>query len=407
MEQKLLFKPDIKQKANFHSAKEQSLQILQMNQQALQMYLQEQVNRNPFLAMNTTFEDVDIFDVYTSKQSLSDVLYEQLRYGKEKYKEEVVDYLISQLNSNGYFKVSFEQLVFASQFSEKELIKTIRVLQCLEPIGCFCFSLKECLQIQCEMHEEACSETGYILCDYLEDLALHRFALIEEKTQLSYEEIEEGFHFIQGLNPKPASNYATQSMMMIPEIRVKVEGEHLVLETVQDMFRLQLEEEIEPHHERLKRQRQEAMLIMNSLQKRKMTILQIMQFLVEKQKAFFLEKKPLCYCTLQEVAKACGLHASTISRAIQNKCFDFQTTYYPIKYLLVHGGDKTHNSNEIKNRIKKLIETEDKMHPYSDECLRKLLEKEGIMISRRTVSKYREACLLFNASQRKQREGNK
>lgn len=73
----------------------------------------------------------------------------------------------------------------------------------------------------------------------------------------------------------------------------------------------------------------------------------------------------------------------------------------------MHGGDKTHNSNEIKNRIKKLIETEDKMHPYSDECLRKLLEKEGIMISRRTVSKYREACLLFNASQRKQREGNK
>lgn len=407
MEQKLLLKPDIKQKSNFHSAREQALQILQMNQQDLQMYIREQADHNPFLVMNTIGEDSDIFDVYSPKQSLSDALYDQLCYIEKPYKEDIVDYLLSRLNSNGYFKVSLEQLILGSCFSQKEIIKTIAVLQRLEPIGCFCFSLKECLQIQCEMHEEACSETGYILCDYLEDLALHRFALIEEKTQLSYEEIEEGFHFIQGLNPKPASNYATQSMMMIPEIRVKVEGEHLVLETVQDMFRLQLEEEIEPHHERLKRQRQEAMLIMNSLQKRKMTILQIMQFLVEKQKAFFLEKKPLCYCTLQEVAKACGLHASTISRAIQNKCFDFQTTYYPIKYLLVHGGDKTHNSNEIKNRIKKLIETEDKMHPYSDECLRKLLEKEGIMISRRTVSKYREACLLFNASQRKQREGNK
>ena len=48
------------------------------------------------------------------------------------------------------------------------------------------------MQIQCEMHEEACSETGYILCDYLEDLAFHRFAQVEVKTGLSLEEIEEG-----------------------------------------------------------------------------------------------------------------------------------------------------------------------------------------------------------------------
>lgn len=403
----MLLKPDIKQKSNFHSAREQALQILQMNQQDLQMYIREQADHNPFLVMNTIGEDSDIFDVYSPKQSLSDALYDQLCYIEKPYKEDIVDYLLSRLNSNGYFKVSLEQLILGSCFSQKEIIETIAVLQRLEPIGCFCFNLKESLQIQCEMHEEACSETGYILCDYLEDLAFHRFAQVEVKTGLSLEEIEEGFAFIQGLNPKPASNYATQSAVILPEIRVKLVQGHLVLETVQEIFRLQLEEDMGTHHEYLKRQRKEATLIMNSIQKRKMTIMQIMEFLVDKQKAFFLEKKPLCYCTLQDVSKACGLHVSTISRAIQNKCFDFQTTYYPIKYLLVHGGDKTHNSNEIKNRIKKLIETEDKMHPYSDECLRKLLEKEGIMISRRTVSKYREACLLFNASQRKQREGNK
>ena len=78
------------------------------------------------------------------------------------------------------------------------------------------------MQIQCEMHEETCSETGYILCDYLEDLAFHRFAQVEVKTGLSLEEIEEGFAFIQGLNPKPASNYATQSAVILPEIRVKM-----------------------------------------------------------------------------------------------------------------------------------------------------------------------------------------
>lgn len=403
MKQQLLIKQDLKQRQGFYSTRKQSLHILQMNAQDLQMYLRDYSNTNPFFMMSSNTE-TDIFDFYTAKESLSDVLKEQLRYEKVVPKEEIVDYLLSMLNSNGYFKENLETIVKGSIYNKKEVVNTIHILQRLEPIGCFCFSLKESLQVQCEMNEDACSETGYILCDYLEELALRKFNYIEEKTELPYDEIWEGFSFIQTLNPKPASNYATQSNVMIPEIRVKIEEEKIVLETIEDMFRLELDEDLSIMHEQLKKQRQEAQFIMNSVQKRKMTIFQIMEILVEKQKDFFLKGKPLKYCTLQEVANASGLHVSTISRAIQNKSFEFHNRYYPMKYLLVRSGVQGYNDVEIKKYIKEFIKNENKKRPYSDDKIRKKLEEKNIFISRRTVAKYREDCLIFNAAQRKQRE---
>ena len=48
----------------------------------------------------------------------------------------------------------------------------------------------------------------------------------------------------------------------------------------------------------------------------------------------------------------------------------------------------------IKTRICQLVAEEDKNNPCSDEQLVQLLMKQGIQISRRTVSKYREELAL-------------
>lgn len=80
------------------------------------------------------------------------------------------------------------------------------------------------------MSEKAESETGLILCDYLEELATQHYHAIIEKTELTQEEIDEGFDFIKTLNPKPAANYAQESTFLIPECKVSVEGENLQVE---------------------------------------------------------------------------------------------------------------------------------------------------------------------------------
>lgn len=129
-----------------------------------------------------------------------------------------------------------------------------------------------------------------------------------------------------------------------------------------------------------------------------------MDTLCQIQKDFFLKDGKINYCTLEMVAKQCGLHVSTISRAINQKSFEYNDKYYPIKQLFSHSELKEISAYTIKEKMKEIIENEDKTHPYSDEAIRKILAKENIHISRRTVTKYREQLFYFSAQKRKSEE---
>lgn len=59
------------------------------------------------------------------------------------------------------------------------------------------------------------------------------------------------------------------------------------------------------------------------------------------------------------------------------------------------------SSTAIRERIRQLIETEDKKKPLSDNRIAQLLEKEGLVVARRTVAKYRDILKLPPASLRK------
>ena len=272
----------------------------------------------------------------------------------------------------------------------------LKLLRKLEPYGLFSFSLKECLSIQCLMSEKAESETGLILCDYLEELATQHYHAIIEKTELTQEEIDEGFDFIKTLNPKPAANYAQESTFLIPECKVSVEGENLQVELLKFDLSITVIDD-----DSLKKQRKEAETLLSALQKRNMTLLQIMNEICHVQKDFFIHHGELKHLTLEMVAEKCGLAISTISRAITHKSFEFNNQYYSIKEMFIHSGTFIKNDKAIKKEITQIIEKENKLKPYSDEKIRKLLEEKDIYISRRTVTKYREECFIYNSRQRK------
>ena len=178
----------------------------------------------------------------------------------------------------------------------------LKLLRKLEPYGLFSFSLKECLSIQCLMSEKAESETGLILCDYLEELATQHYHAIIEKTELTQEEIDEGFDFIKTLNPKPAANYAQESTFLIPECKVSVEGENLQVELLKFDLSITVIDD-----DSLKKQRKEAETLLSALQKRNMTLLQIMNEICHVQKDFFIHHGELKHLTLEMVAEKCGL----------------------------------------------------------------------------------------------------
>ena len=393
MKQNITIKPELKIKQAFNSQKEQSLKILSYNTKDLKEYLFKQAQTNPFLTYTV---EADAFLEYDhSTQSLYDKIEAELKSTNQTVSEDLYQHLISQLDSNGYFKSTPS----ISSYSEKQLQQAIYILQRTEPYGCFCRNLKESLKVQCELSENPASETGTILCDYLEDLAQHNYENIMHGTDLTLDEIDEGFHFIQTLNPKPAANYSTDAPILQAEIKVMYDGD-FHFEWINQNYSIQFDD-MNNLTKELRALRNEAKQLLNIVQKRNVTLLQIMDTLCHIQKDFFISNSPLNYCTLEMVAKECGLHASTISRAINQKGFEFNNKYYPIKHLFCHTGFKEITSEQIKQRIKYLIQSEDKTKPLSDESIKKALAKEKINISRRAITKYREQLLIPCASKRK------
>jgi RNA polymerase sigma-54 factor len=61
----------------------------------------------------------------------------------------------------------------------------------------------------------------------------------------------------------------------------------------------------------------------------------------------------------------------------------------------------TCSATAIRALIKQLVEQENPKKPYSDSQITDLLAKQGIVVARRTIAKYRESLNIAPASLRK------
>lgn len=404
MKPKITIKPDLKQISCYNQKYDQSLKILSLNNIDLKIFLAEKISKNVFLSYQF---DQQAFDDLTNNQQYKPSLYQnfidQLSYLDKKINKDIFNFLFSDLDSNGYFKTNLKQLSLLANQSMNKLQNIIKILQTLEPVGCFSFDLADCLKAQCRSSELACSETAEILCDHLDMIAEGKVTELANICNLSKEEIIEGISYIRTLNPKPAASFADDANLIIPEVKITKHDDQLDITLINNDFSIQFNDiDASQLNETLKAQRDEAMTIINSVKKRNLTILQITNALCTIQHAFFLKKGPLIHCTLHDVSNITNLHPSTISRAIQNKAIEFENRYLLYKTLFSAKGTKQTSGNELLDAMQDIIANEDKIHPLSDEKIKKLLEKKAnIYVSRRTITKYRDENNILSASKRK------
>lgn len=64
-------------------------------------------------------------------------------------------------------------------------------------------------------------------------------------------------------------------------------------------------------------------------------------------------------------------------------------------------GSKTVGKAEVLERMRHMIQQEDKKNPMSDETICAVLTAQGVRISRRTVAKYREMMGIAGMFQRR------
>lgn len=421
----------------------QSLNILSMSMTELQDFLQNEEIENPLVEYSASRQDNafpvnyreydrfyngssreedgegELYEAEDGRKKIEEMIANQLdwsRMGAEKQK--IVDFCIQSLEQSGYLLISAEEIAKRLGVSPKQVETVIGELKTLEPKGIFASGLEECLLLQIRGRKQE-KELEEIIRSHLQDVADGRISSISRSMKLSSMEVRKLIQVLRELSPRPLNGFGEGSPQYIfPDIILTYQdgqwtvslnnqcaGNISINEFYVHMMETAQDEELKAYfEEKLKR----ARFIMNAVDQRRKTLSGITEGILKRQAGYFLGKEPLKPMTLEEIAAEREIHKSTVSRAIRDKYI-----LTPIGCLLLRelfttgvsafggdGGDISRTA--VKSRLKALVDKEDKKKPYSDEQLSRLLEAEGISVSRRTVAKYRMELGINGAFQRRE-----
>ena len=320
---------------------------------------------------------------------------------------------------------------FKPNFTSDDLHEAIEVVRQLDPPGVACRNLRECLLYQLRYHQAQLEKTGngngtaQVLADavslvdqHLRGLQNKQYKEISRAISRPVEAVQAALEYVRTLDPRPGLQYnKTQPRLIEPDVAfVKHGDEWLVMMNDDDVPTLRLN----PAYKRLlvkegndrdtrnyvKERFKSAIQLIKNIEQRKQTILKVCYTIVTRQ-GDFLEKgidqlKPMM---IKEVAEEIGVHPSTVSRAVANKYAHTPQGVFELRYFFsesVNGPEGGSTSLLIlKRRVKKLIEDEDPSKPLTDEQITRILQSQGIQVTRRTVAKYREDMKIPSTHQRR------
>ncbi|MEI8024867.1 MAG: RNA polymerase factor sigma-54 [Pseudomonadota bacterium] len=364
-------------------------------------------------------EDVNSFEsVLTRPESLTEHLEEQLRFLDLDERELALGLeIIGNIDERGYFAAIAEDIADRTGCSIEDFEDMLDMVQRLDPLGVGARDLKECLLIQVRALQLKNGIVEKVIEHHMKDLEKHNYQAIAKGLKITEDQVIESVAKIVGLDPIPGRQFGTTSdQYMIPDVYVfKVAGSWVVSLNEDGLPKLKISEFYKDMREtRLKNTEKEyltdkiksAQWLIKSIQQRQQTILKVTNKIVERQKDFFdfgvQFLKPMI---LRDIADDIEMHESTVSRVTTNKYVHTPRGIFELKWFFnspvskTDGGDIA--SEAVKSMIKKIIDSEEPKYPHSDQKLVELLEKQGILLARRTVAKYREQLNIFPSSQRK------
>jgi len=317
-------------------------------------------------------------------------------------------------------------------FTVADLHEALEVVRQFDPQGIACRDLRECLLYQLRYHleqlhlhpngnaltEQVVKDAIAVVDQHLRAVTLKQFKEIARAIVRPVEAVQAALDYVRTLDPRPGLRYNKVPARLIePDVAfVKHGDEWLVIMNDEDMPQLRLN----PAYKRLltrdgndrdtrnyvKDRYKSAIQLIKNIEQRKQTITKVCYSIVARQEDF-LERgidqlKPMM---IKEVAEEIGVHPSTVSRAVANKYVHTPQGVFELRYFFsesVQGPEGGGTSLLIlKRRVKKLIEEEDPSRPLTDEQITRILQSQGIQVTRRTVAKYREDMKIPSTHQRR------
>lgn len=427
----------------------QSISILQMDVAQLEEYLTRQMEENPLIDMEDAipeFSEMSVWKAeefrpfspgrtrgeqgltaldYAAARDESDSLLAFLRDQLERrnmpdWQRKLCVYIAGFLDERGYLVAEDVNSLYRDLAISKNLIdRSISVLQSLEPAGVAARDMRECLLLQLQRRKEPCETATRIVDGYLNELGQKKFAMLSKKLKKPIEVIYHAAAQIRALDPKPGSAFQTARAVpyVRPDISVVLEdmqlrvivhdmesGRFVLNRDYVDMEKSLGDEEAKAY---LREKISQAKWIFSCLQHRNSTLDACVRCIVERQRDFFLNRsRQLRPLTLDDIAGRVGLHKSTVCRALQGKYLLCAAGVFPLNYFfsnpVASASGSEISASSVKEMISALTKKEDKTRPLSDQQIQELLkEQENILISRRTVAKYRTALMIPPANKRR------
>jgi RNA polymerase sigma-54 factor len=319
------------------------------------------------------------------------------------------------------------------QFTRDDLREAIALIQHFDPVGVAARDLRECLMAQLDyllktrdMEGSDDPENDQVVEDALKivDKQLHflqnkQYKEIAKAITRPLEAVIQAHEFIRTLDPKPGLRYnKIEPKLIEPDVAfVKHGDEYLVLMNDEDLPQLRVsptyrkmlnqnggvEKDVKSY---VKERYKSAVQLIKNIEQRRQTILKVCYAIIGRQRDFLDQGidqlKPMM---IKEVAEEIGVHPSTVSRAVASKYVHTSQGVFELRFFFsesVQGPEGAGTSLLIlKRRVKKLIEEEDPAHPLTDDQITRVLQSQGIQVTRRTVAKYREDMKIPSTHQRR------
>ncbi|QHZ45521.1 RNA polymerase factor sigma-54 [Bacillus sp. NSP9.1] len=410
----------------------QAIQLLQYSLAELNSRLDELSLENPLIERKDTDIPRSFYhktnhqlqrDSGTAHEDLQGALKRQaLDLQLSDREKRIFGYLVESLDSNGYVNEQLTFIASALSVPGEEVETVLAKLQTLEPAGVGARSLKECILIQLRRLPRQTADAENVISGYFELFAKKAWKELSARTGLSLSQLQDIQDLVAELSPRPGLLYEAEerNVYIEPDVIIYIQDGALSLELSSRSFPdIQLNSFYEPMLKARTNDDTAAFLsdkysqwkwLDHALRQRRETMKRVMGEILVRQKDYFLKgKEKIQPLTLKDVADVLGIHESTVSRAVKGK---FVQTPYELCELkrffsakVKDVSDGHTSSHTVKVQLRRLIEEENKMKPLSDQKLADLLkEQHGIVISRRTVAKYRDQLNILPSSVRKRYE---
>ncbi len=293
------------------------------------------------------------------------------------------------------------------------------VVQSLDPRGVGARDLQECLLLQIRDDSEDAELKRTLLRDHYDDLKRNKLPRVARSLGLEISRLYDVLHSLASLSTRPGGVYSSGPIRYIrPDVviewddgnySVRLVNDHLPRVGLSHNVRRMLEQSRgDPKvREYLKRKIDSAKWLIEAIAQRQSTLERVVKEIVARQRDYLdfgvNHLRPL---KMQEIADILGIHVSTVSRAISDKHAQTPRGIVPLKFFFTGGTENEEGGVEsrlsVKERVRDLIDEEDKHSPLSDdEVAERLKERFGLDIARRTVTKYRKALNIPSSRQRR------